>query len=237
MMVHEEERWVYLGIPKTASTSLHRFFEAHGAHATRAYQHDMQVPEAWRDWLVFATTLNPFRRAHSLWRMLGNDHRKGARWTRELPADVIDGFPRFVEELLLGPDRGMRVFQGTMSAWIARVPPGVRLHLVPAEDLERGLRELGLLRRKERVPQLNRSGGDLEEAYDAGAAEGVRRWAAEDFARLGYPTRLEDWRRPPARLEGRGPWGLLGRSRVRVLDTGDAERAPARAAQGMRPSP
>lgn len=237
MMVHEAERWVYLGIPKTASTALHRFFEAHGARATAADQHDLRVPEAWRHWLVFATTLNPFRRAHSLWRMLRNDQRKGARWARNAPDDVIGSFPRFVDEILLGPDRGLRVFQGSMTFWIARVPPDIRLHLVPAEDLERGLRELGLLRWRERVPQVNRSGGDLERAYDAGAEEGVRRWAAEDFARLGYSTRLEDWRRPPARLEGRGPWGLLGRTRIRVLDTGDAERAPARAAQGMRPSP
>jgi hypothetical protein len=237
MIVHDAERWVYLGIPKTASTALHRFFEGRGARATRDYQHDMQVPEACRSWLVFASTLNPFRRAHSLWRMLQGDARKGARWAGDLPADVIASFPHFVDELLLGPDRGLRVFQGSMTAWIERIPPGIQLRLVAGEDLEAGLRELGLLRRGERVPQRNRSRGDLRDAYDAATAEGVRRWAAEDFTALGYSPRLEDWTRPPVCPGRRGPWRLLGRRRVRVLCTTGSPAARSSGDQGIRAQP
>jgi hypothetical protein len=221
MIVHDAERWVYLGIPKTASTALHRFFvETRGARAI-AGQHDVQVPGTYRGWRVFATTMNPYRRAHSLWRMLASDARKEAAWARALPSDAVESFERFADAVLLEPALVEPVYQWTMCRWLEGVPKGIEVELIPAEDLRGGLRELGIVRGGPRVPVVNSKRKGLEEAFTPAIAEKVRRWAGADFEAFGYPLRLADWGRPPARVGA----GLLSRwrgSRVRRVRGGSA---------------
>lgn len=219
MIVHDAQRWVYLGIPKTASTALHRFLvEAHGARPV-APQHSMEVPEAYRGWRVFASSLNPFRRAHSLWRMFQGDFHKEAPWTRRFHPAVVDSFERYVEEVLLAEEIRVPVFQRPMIQWLACVPDHVRVTVIPAEDLRRGLRACGLLRRGESVPARNRTTQRLEPAYTPALEAAVRHWAAEDFRMLGYSAELAHWGRPPSTAG----WGLrarLARSRARCFRAG-----------------
>lgn len=219
MIVHHGRRWLYLGIPKTATTALHDYLPTLGGEWLGDRQHDMQVPEACRDYLVFATSLNPYRRAWSLWRMFRGDAAKGAKFTRDFDARVVERFPDFVEALLLGPERSIRLYHWPMSRWLDAVPAGVDVQVVPAERLDAGLRRLGVIGPRDHVPVRNVTKGDWLAAYDDPTlAAAVRRWAAEDFRRLGYAESLAAWRR-----------------RARLADLRERVRhAPGRVLQRMR---
>lgn len=216
MMVHEEARWVYLGIPKTASTALHHFLEQRGARRC-GRQHEMRVPEEWWSWLVFGTTRNPFRRAWALWRMLLGDAAKGAPWAGRLPPDHFATFPAFVANLLRGPDAGIPVFQRTMSDWLRRVPRDVQVRLVPAEALASGLPRLGLSDRRLQVPRVNRTRGSMEDDYDRETLDAVREWGREDFLEFGYSLRLERWQRAPQPLRAGRLWNRVFGDPIRVV--------------------
>lgn len=196
MIVHHAEGWVYVGVPKTASTALHAFLEQRGG-TPWGRQHGMELPPEARGYRVFATAMNPYRRAWSLWRMLGRDAAKGARFTRRLPDRVLRGFPAFVEEVLHGRVRTIALYRWPVHRWLAELPDGTEPEVVPVERLGPGLRRLGLLAPGERVPVRNVTRGpDWLSAYDApDVAAAVRAWAEEDFRRFGYATDLGVWRR------------------------------------------
>jgi hypothetical protein len=79
MIVQEQERWVYLGPPKTASTTMHIELVKppwRGIRVDPEAQHDMEVPEPYRDFFVFGTVKNPYERAVSLyWHFLRDVRR------------------------------------------------------------------------------------------------------------------------------------------------------------------
>lgn len=72
MYISKRYRFVYIGIPKTASTSLHRFFEELmgpndldlGTH----WQHRVDLPEWAKGFRVVASVREPTPRMRSLWR-------------------------------------------------------------------------------------------------------------------------------------------------------------------------
>ena len=74
MIVCPRYRFVYLGPPKTASTSLHHWLSQAAFCATRwspagrTDQHDAQIPAEAGDFFTFASIRNPYARAVSLWR-------------------------------------------------------------------------------------------------------------------------------------------------------------------------
>ncbi|MBW2269954.1 MAG: hypothetical protein JRH16_15395 [Deltaproteobacteria bacterium] len=198
MIAHRGQRWLYLGIPKTATTALHDYLPTLGGEWISDRQHDMEVPEALRDYRVFATSLNPYRRAWSLWRMFQGDTAKGAKFTEGADPRVLENFRAFVEIMLLGPVTTVDLYHWSMSRWLEEVPEGVAVEVLPAERLNEELRRIGVIGPDEEVPVRNITKGNWLEAYagpeGAVAADAVRRWAAEDFRRFGYPTRLSVWR-------------------------------------------
>ena len=195
MIVHRDLGWIYVGVPKTASTTLHAFLAARGG-AARGRQHAMAIPPELRGYRVLATSMNPYRRAWSLWRMLGSDAAKGARFTWRVPTEVLRSFPAFVDRVLRGGVRTIALYRWPVHRWLEELPDGVDPVVVPVERLDAGLRELGLLGPHERVPVRNATrGGDWLAAYDEGVAAVVRAWAAEDFRRSGYARELATWRR------------------------------------------
>jgi hypothetical protein len=220
LIIHHGRRWVYLGIPKTASTALHRYLPTRGAESW-AHQHEMAIPPECAGYFVFATSRNPFRRAWSLWRMLGNDRKKGASWALEAPERFAQSFRAYVLEMLQDPEPTLPVYQHTMCRWLEGVPPGFDVTVVHSEQLDRELRRLGVLGPGESVPVKNRTrpgdGPRWLEAYDAELEQAVRRWAREDFRRFGYADALAVWRRRE-RVEGalEGLRALPRRTRQRL---------------------
>lgn len=196
MIVHHRRRWVYVGIPKTASTALHGYLPKLGGKSV-GEQHTVDLPPECLGYLVFATSLNPFRRAYALWKMLGRDAAKGAPWSETVPPGSVERFDVFVRTLLLREEVTHPVLQWTVSRWLQRVRAGspVRVEVIPAERLDAGLRRLGVLPSDASVPVVNRTQGSWLEAYDRDLEEAVRRWAEEDFRRFGYPAELRVWRR------------------------------------------
>lgn len=193
MIVHHEGRWIYLGIPKTASTTLHRFLPQHGGVA-HGVQHETEIPEAWREYRVFISVMNPFRRATALWRMWGKDVAKGAWWTEGFRPDIVTDFRAFVDTFFLHPAEpdGRPVMEWSMTRWLEYAKLPVEPGVLYAERLGAELLRTGILERAEDVPVQNKSGNDAWwECYDDALVRDVRAWAARDFQRFGYPTDLE----------------------------------------------
>jgi len=198
VIAHHRERWLYLGIPKTATTALHDFLPTLGGVWIGTRQHDMQVPEACLDYKVFATSLNPYRRAWSLWRMFQGDSAKGAKFTKRADPRVLESFPAFVEIMLLGPTTTLPLYHWSIARWLEEGPSGIDVEVLPAEDLDAGLRGIGVLGPGEDVPVRNVTKGSWLSVYKgaegSAVAAAVRSWAAEDFRRFGYTTSLTIWR-------------------------------------------
>lgn len=194
MIVHHGQRWVYVGVPKTASTALHEYLIALGG-VRLGRQHGMDVPPELRGYRVFATVMNPYRRAWSLWRMFCGDAAKGAPFAQHVPPEALASFAVFVEQVLGGAVETITLYRWTVHRWLAELPAGTEPIVLPVERLDAGLRRLGVIGRRERVPVRNITKGDWLAAYDERAVEAVRAWAAEDFRRFRYPTDLGAWRR------------------------------------------
>lgn len=71
MIVNHRGHWLYAGIPKTASTTLHSYLKAPpfcGVDTGPEEQHRMEPPEGAGEFRVLTVVRNPFTRALSLWR-------------------------------------------------------------------------------------------------------------------------------------------------------------------------
>lgn len=215
MIVHHENRWVYLGIPKTASTTLHRFLPDHGAEI-HGDQHDTEIPEAWRHYRVFISVMNPFRRATALWRMWGKDVAKEAWWTEGYPPELVTEFRAFADAFFVDPDppEQRRVMEWSMSRWLDHANLPEPAEVLYSERLGAELLRTGILERAEDVPIQNKSGNQSWwENYDAGLERDVLNWAAEDFSRFGYPTSITEARPTEP---NQAPSSLIQRLRRRV---------------------
>lgn len=208
MIAHREKRWLYIGIPRTGSTALHTHLMELGGEVI-GEQHDVRVPEEFCGYRVFATVMNPFRRAVSLYYLFGRDTEKGSEWAREFPAGAADGFEEFVGSVLECPTLINPVYQFTISQWMERGGLGSEVTLVPIENVSERLTELGVLAAGTEVPTRNRSRlGDWVEQYDADTEARVAAWAERDLARLDYPSRIGPGETDGARpgLRGLLPW-------------------------------
>ena len=220
LIVHHGNRWVYVGIPKTASTTLHRFLPDFGAEL-HGHQHETEIPEAWRDYRVIISVMNPYRRATALWRMWGKDTAKGAWWTEGFDPRIAESFGAFVHAFFLDPlePDGRPVMEWSMCRWLDYAGLEQEPEVLYAESLSDDLLRTGMLTRPEQVPVQNKSGNDSwSQCYDEALVQDVAAWAERDFERFGYPKRFEEARgvdRPSEEL--RGPEGRGPLARLRVL--------------------
>ncbi|MCP3987107.1 MAG: hypothetical protein GY723_22195 [bacterium] len=191
MIVHHENRWIYIGIPRTGSTALHAYLQESGGEVIGG-QHDVTVPDEFRTYSIFATVMNPFRRATSLYYLFRRDTEKDAEWVREFAAGAADSFERFVGSVLECPTLINPVYQCTISGWLERGSLGPEVTLVPIERVSERLVELGVLAAGVQVPVRNRSRlGSWEEQYDDRVEARVAAWAEADLELLDYPSRIE----------------------------------------------
>jgi hypothetical protein len=180
MIIHYARRWVYLGVPKTGSTTMHLLlsrppFGGEDVYGMGNEQHRMEIPPGCDDYLTFATVRDPIARAMSLYRQFHKAHR-------DLPGG--SSFPEFVACVLHGEEhrrRYGRFFCATQAEWLRglRVDRVLRLeHL--RDDLER----LGLVDEPFELPRANVSRVELPD-IDPTTLARVRAWAAADYDFLG----------------------------------------------------
>ncbi len=67
MIVSEAHRYVYIGIPRTGSKSIHKWLGDHFEGHWHGGHHDWRVPEECRDYLVFTVIRNPYEIQASGW--------------------------------------------------------------------------------------------------------------------------------------------------------------------------
>ncbi|MCP5055395.1 MAG: hypothetical protein GY937_01580 [bacterium] len=193
MIVHHEGRWIYLGIPKTASTTLHRFLPQHGG-VSHGVQHETRIPEAWSEYRVFISVMNPFRRATALWRMWGKDVAKEAWWTEGFSPELVTDFRAFVDTFFLDPPEPdtRPVMEWSMTRWLEHANLQSEPEVLYSERLGEELLRVGILQHAEDVPVQNKSGNEAwRENYDDALVRDVGAWAARDFERFGYPADLK----------------------------------------------
>lgn len=184
MIINRRERWVYLDVPRTGSTSLSEFLSrAEVGGSEVGERHHSRVPHGCEDYFTFATVRHPFPRAVSLWCHFVRDRR-----ARIDPTASTTGnwpFARFVEEVLIEETTGPPFYQKTCHEWLDSMS---RMDaILKAEELERTLPRLGLVRGPIRLPRRNGIARDpWPTYYNPELLAMVRQWAAEDFERYEY---------------------------------------------------
>lgn len=214
MVINRERRWVYLGPPKTGSTTLTYLLTDGDDWNNRrplsrrifgglkyAGQHAMDIPDECRDYLVFASVRNPYSRAVSLWWQWNIQSER----TREHSAS---SFEEFLEALLGWQENtdaesvpGNGFYHFTLNRWFKWVP---RVHRyirqeALAEDLNRlGLAEPVVAPLQNSAPDFrssmfgSRVPGDWMRFCTPKAVDLIRQWACEDFENLGYSADLTE---------------------------------------------
>jgi len=186
MIINHDHRFVYIGLPKTASTTMHRWLTQPALSPAPwtpegQDQHAFAIPPGASGYFVFATVRNPYDRAVSLWRHSQMSGRK--RGCPELPT-----FSAFLNWLSAeGPaPPGREVFYTMRLS--DRIPPTAtalpieRLSSVcllsPFRTLDDQLAPLPRLNRTRHRP--------WGEYYNDDAESMIWRLFQPDFERFGY---------------------------------------------------
>jgi len=220
MVINHQQSWVYLGPPKTGTTTLTYLLTDGDDWNVRtplprkrfggvkhAGQHCMDVPAECADYFVFASVRNPFTRAVSLWRHRNTESRRlkpRRAWMEfeDFVAEILCGTPSESADKPEGAPPADPFYHFTLSRWFKWVPRIDRF--VRQESLEADLNELNLAEEVP-VPRLNKSRAFSPTGADADSVRGsdwralyatetealVLRWANQDFQRFGYPTQVD----------------------------------------------
>lgn len=213
MVINHASRWVYLGPPKTGTTSLTyvltdgndwRKRSKVAPHRVELFrglkhrgQHCMDVPPECSSYFIFASIRNPYTRAVSLW----------SHWNREAkqrrrPPLSLEQFLTIILECQddtraarLAGNGFFHFILGRWFKWVERIDAFIR-----QESLEADLNNLNLgppvrLPWQHGSPQLlhptphNGAGRATESlaVYSLATVKMVQQWAAADFARFDYP--------------------------------------------------
>lgn len=182
MIVSYLRRFVYVGPPKTASTSLHRWL-SQPLLCERAWtakggdQHVSQPPPEAIPFFTFASIRNPYSRAVSLWR-----HGLISGPQESPPIPRLE-FAEFVARLPVATD----FYGSTQMAWLG----AVRLDaVVRVEEIEAILELPPFAPWKAKLNpllHLNASKhGSWQSYYDRRLADAVYRHFRDDFQSFGY---------------------------------------------------
>ncbi len=205
MIVSFLRQFVYLGPPKTASTSLHHWLSEPPLCETRwdsarGGQHDSAIPSDATAFFTFASVRNPYSRAVSLWRHSVKDGQHAK------PPIPLMSFEEFIAWMPTAP----RFYRASQSEIIAGAKLDAVVKIERIEDVIE-LPPIAPLRHQlPALPHLNRTGYDgWWNYYQPALAHAVRAHFAPDFQRFGYPPfpvhdcDASNWapvpRAPPAR--------------------------------------
>lgn len=98
MIISDKHRFVYIGPPKTASTSLHRFFEQEEWSGDTSWingeQHRTMIPKRCADYFTWSVSRNAYRRLVSLWVMSQRHNQREKKHTPQL--DTFQDFLNWI---------------------------------------------------------------------------------------------------------------------------------------------
>ena len=182
MIVSRLRRFVYLGPPKTASTSLHVWLSQpllcdREWSPASGDQHGSQIPAEAIEFFTFASIRNPYSRTVSLWR-----HGLVSGENENPPIPRLD-FHEFAVRLPVTTE----FYGASLATWLSKA----RLHaLVRVERIESILELPPLAPLKselEPIPRLNDTPHEKWQSYyDRKLADAVYRHFREDFHTFGY---------------------------------------------------
>lgn len=167
MITAPDGTWVYMGIPKTGSTSIHKALQEPPVNGIYSGdQHD--IPEFHPGRKVYVSVRNPYTRALSLW----------AHYHGEV--ESID-FECFSGRLVSGWKEDW--WFENQTHWLRQFPGAIQLRM---EEMSIDLPEIfGVIN----VPHENQT--YKQKTMTKSQAETVRAWARPDFSLCGYS---EDFR-------------------------------------------
>lgn len=176
MIVSHACKFIYFGLPRTASTSMHQWLMEWGHR--KGYQHDVNVPSGCEDYFKWTIVRNPYDRAVSLWYMAQSQVRHG--FQQSAPFNT----PTFYDFLLKVQDRGDRFYSTTQMDFLRKVKLDACLKF---EDLPMCLWDLPFLDEHRIPPKLNSVNKKAWDKYYTPKEESLA-WELyrEDFDAYGY---------------------------------------------------
>jgi len=203
MIINHEQRWIYIGPPKTGSTTMHKELPKRfgGRYVNPEAQHDADIPEGCENYLILASVRDPYQRAVSLyWHYLRDVRRIRAiaqgindrRSWNAMPFPAAEfPFDRFVEMIKDGVVAEMNpatktFYTHTLTRWLE---PAVRIdRLLRLESLDDNWAALPFVENHRGFPVHNAPGRQPWENHRTlFAVRTIEEWAAEDFDNYGYP--------------------------------------------------
>lgn len=193
MIINNEHKFAYLGMTKTASTSLHQVFKRvpgsinpqirtkKGISTYRS--HGRIVPKCAKNYDKIVSIRNPYDRVASMYNLV---------ITRGTPKVPCDSFEEFVDFILhcLYIDKGMDLKDYKyrwLPIWKYIEPINNIKHIIKFENLNADIHKISLLD-KVIVPHLNRHKKykRFEELNSPEIIKKVNEWAGPDFEMFDY---------------------------------------------------
>lgn len=189
--VNEEERWIFVHIPKTGGMTINRLLGIKGGHANLQMMVDCGVRV--KQYFRFAFVRNPYLRALSFYnRTLAQVRPKPVPWMERVKA--YRDFDHFVEDMII--NEGMDdVHQPwiqhlyTQRSWLLMngeiSMDFIGRHETYEDDVRRLLKRLGKPVPDE-IPHANRTPGRYELKMSTRSAEALTEKYMHDFYRFDY---------------------------------------------------
>jgi hypothetical protein len=186
MIYNDRAKFVYIGMPKTASSSLDRFFiGVKGSHPVKGIKkHGRIVPTHMQDYDKIVSIRNPYNRVASMYAMAQRHEIK------EIPLETFNTFLDYLLGLLelnIDTDTSDYVYRW-LPAWKYLEPVKNIKYILRFENLREDVYTLPFL--KKRHPKLSNinthSYLKFDELVTPSIIEKVNIWAKKDFELFGY---------------------------------------------------
>lgn len=201
MVISHQRKYVFIAVPKTASTSVHELLVTECDGISVGPRHCSIIPEECREYFLFCVVRNPYTRYLSLYDHISyhRSHRchelayslsfsQFARWMSNPELEpIIEHSP---EERSGGPcgSPGSDPFRGRdlcQAIFLAHLLP--RIRCLRYENLASELTQLSFVNKQASgLPWLNRSVKDRHHLLDEESRQYIYEWAKDDFETFGY---------------------------------------------------
>lgn len=212
MIIQQTNKWVYIGPPKTGSTSLHKYLisspffgspvDCTSSLVDEKWQHECRIPEMVDDsYTIFISCRNPYRRIVSLWLHCCNQSKNFLSPIVKSKHPLLP-FPEFVD-FVIDSSNKVKELPGMWDPQIKYTEPckkkGYKYTRWKLEKIDECIKESSNILRPlidtPVVPTLNatRLLMDLRkhtfkwpDVYTSDLIKKVVRWAEEDFLEFEY---------------------------------------------------
>lgn len=204
MIVSYHRSFVYIGPPKTASTTLHKWLTQPALRVRRwceddGDQHRSDMPENAKAFFTFASVRNPFDRAVSLWAMSQDE---GQRTSFRMPKMEFHEFvkwmargqrPKFSPQWFYSVSQSSAIGDCRLDAIVRFEDLETVKELPPIAAVKDPLDPIPQLRAKVSHGRVVRRNWKAYYGASDIEADNVRRHFIEDFERFGYSTNIQDY--------------------------------------------